>query len=80
VQLGPLHGPDLGRDLLDGSGQDGERGEIFGVPVAVEHLAAGRRGVQSQPRAHRGLDLWWVVDERPDFTGQFADALATEPR
>ena len=72
AHLGLLQGADLGRELLEARGDEGEGGHHLGVPVALEDLRRGRRRQQTELRADRLLDLRRQVREGPHRAGELA--------
>jgi len=63
---------DLDGELLDGGGDDGQRGEVFGVAVALQHLRGAGSRLQPRLLADVLLDLRIDVGEGADRAGDLA--------
>ena len=82
--FGALQMADLGREPLDRGGDDAERGEKRGVPVARDHLRRDRLDFQAELLRHMLLDARIDVGEGADRAGNRAGrnllARRDEPR
>ena len=63
--LRPLQVADFGGELLDAAGQQGQRGEIRGVPVALDDLIGGGRRREPQILTDIGFNVGRQVREGP---------------
>src|SRR5881628_4199673 len=64
--------PDLGGELLDAARQQRQGREIRRVPVALDHLAGGRRRLEPQLLTDMGFNVRRQVRERAPGARHFA--------
>ena len=72
--LAPLEMPDLDGELLERRGDEGQRGDDFGVAVALQDLGRDRGGLEAELRRASHLDPGVEVDVGPDRARDPADA------
>src|SRR5579884_2708513 len=63
----------LERDALEGCGNDGQRGHIFSMAVALDHLGSDGRGGETQALANFLLDIRPQMRASAYRAGNFAD-------
>src|SRR5947207_13113283 len=64
----------LERELLERRGDDRERRQQLGVPVALQDLRRGRRGLETETLARRALDLRVGGRVRSDCPRELSDS------
>ena len=74
ADFGALQVADFGGDLVERAGDDGQRGDVGGVAVALDHLRRDGGGFQSQPLADALFELGAEVGEGADGSGELAHA------
>ena len=71
--LTPLQVPDVGGELFQAAGQDGERRQVGRVTVASDHLSGDRRHLQAQFLQGPLLDPWLDRGVGADGAGELAN-------
>ena len=74
ADLGALEVADLGGDLVERGGEDGEGGDVGGVAVALEDLRGDGDGLEAELGADGFFVLGLEVAEGADGSGELADA------
>ena len=76
--LGARQVADLERELLERGGDERERGEQLGMPVALDDLRRDRLGLEPEPLAREALELRVGRRVGADRAGELADAHRLE--
>ena len=74
AHLGALQVADFDGDFVERTAEDGQRGDVGGVPVALDDLRGHGRGLEAEPRADALLVLRLEMAERADGARQLAHA------
>ncbi len=74
AHLGALQVAHLDGDFVERAAEDGQRGDVGGVPVALDDLRGHRRGLEAQPRADAFFVLRLQMAERAHRARQLAHA------
>ncbi len=72
AHLGAGEMADLGREAIERRGEQGERREQLGVPVALQDLRRARRGLEAEPLAGDALHLGLGGGVGADGAGELA--------
>ena len=78
AHLGAGEVADLGREPVERRGDERERGEELGVPVARDDLRRDRLRLEAEPLAGDPLELRIGDRVRPDRAGELSEAHAVE--
>ncbi len=74
TDFGALEMADLGSDLVERGGEDGERGDVGGVAVALDDLGGNIDRLEAERGADGLFVLRFEVAEGADGAGELADA------
>ena len=74
AHLGALQMADFDGDFVQGAAEDGERGDVGGVAVALDDLRGNGRGLEAEARADAFFVLGLQVAEGADRAGELAHA------